>query len=116
MNMVLRFFLFCGLLLYFYLILLFLKRKSLNLKYSLLWIFSGVLMLVFILFPTLINWAARLLGVAAPMNTIFALGLFFTMMILMSITAIVSKLNDRIKRLIQANALLERRIRELEKK
>ena len=73
MNMVLRFFLFCGLLLYFYLILLFLKRKSLNLKYSLLWIFSGVLMLV-------------------------------------------SKLNDRIKRLIQANALLERRIRELEKK
>lgn len=116
MNMVLRFFLFCGLLLYFYLILLFLKRKSLNLKYSLLWIFSGVLMLVFILFPTLINWVARLLGVAEPMNTIFALGLFFTMTILMSITAIVSKLNDRIKRLIQANALLERRIRELEKK
>jgi type II secretory pathway component PulJ len=38
----------------------------------------------------------------------------FVVIILLSLTSIVSKQNERIKTLVQANTLLEKRIRELE--
>lgn len=98
--------------LYFFLLLRLLKKKSLNLKYTLLWIFSGILMLVLALFPGLLSVVAKLIGVYAPTNALFALILFCVIMILMSLTAIVSKLNERVKRLSQAYALLEKRVRE----
>lgn len=98
--------------LYFFLLLRLLKKKSLNLKYTLLWIFSGILMLVLALFPGLLSVVAKLIGVYAPTNALFALILFCVIMILMSLTAIVSKLNERVKRVSQAYALLEKRVRE----
>ena len=36
---------------YFVLLFLLLKKRSLHLKYTLLWIFSGILMLVLAVFP-----------------------------------------------------------------
>ena len=39
---------------------------------------------------------------------------FFMMVILMTLTAIVSELNEQVKRLTQTIALLEKRVREKE--
>lgn len=50
-----------------------------------------------------------------PTNALFAFMFFCVIIILMSITAIVSKLNEKNKRLIQSVALLEKRVRELER-
>ena len=100
---------------YFVLLYLLLKKRSLHLKYTLLWIFSGVLMLVLAVFPRLLDWFAALIGIYEPTNALFSLIFFCVIIILMSLTAIVSKQNERIKRLAQAVALLEKRVRELEK-
>lgn len=40
-----------ALLFYFIIILLFLKHRAIELKYTLLWIFSGVVMAIMIFFP-----------------------------------------------------------------
>ena len=55
-----------------------------------------------------------LLGIAVPVNALFAIALFCTLIILMSLTAILSHHNTCLLRLIQENAMLEQRVRELE--
>jgi hypothetical protein len=40
----------------------------------------------------------------------------FILLILLSVSAVISGFSTKIKRLAQANALLEKRVRELEKK
>ena len=100
--------------LYFLIVLKLLRQKTLNLKYTLLWLASGVIMLILAVFPQILGWFAALVGIYEPTNALFAFMFFCVIIILMSITAIVSKLNEKSKRLIQSVALLEKRVRELE--
>ncbi len=102
--------------LYFFLVFKLLKRKSLNLKYTLLWLLSGFIMLVLAGFPETLNVFSKLVGVYEPTNALFAIIFFCIIIILMSLTAIVSKLNEKCKRLTQSMALLEKRLREAEKR
>lgn len=99
---------------YFVLLILLLRKKMLNLKYGLLWIFSGVLMLILAIFPGILNSFSRLVGIASPTNALFAVILFCVMIILISLTAIVSGLNNKVKKLAQTIALLENRLRAVE--
>lgn len=99
---------------YFVLLIFLLRKKMLNLKYGLLWIFSGVLMLILAIFPGILNSFSRLVGIASPTNALFAVILFCVMIILMSLTAIVSGLNNKVKKLAQTIALLENRLRAVE--
>ena len=101
--------------LYFVILFKLLQKKRLNLKYTLLWIISGFLMLVLAAFPKTLNIFANMIGVYEPTNALFALIFFCIIMILMSLTAIVSKLNERVKRLTQSIALLEKRMRDQER-
>lgn len=104
-----------GIAVYFFLIGHFLKSKALNLKYSLLWIISGIIMLILVIFPGILYEISALLGFASPVSAIISSELFFLMCILMSVTSIVSKQNEKSKRLTQDLALLEKRVRELER-
>lgn len=101
---------------YFFLILLFVKRKSLSLKYALIWLLSGILMLVMVLFPQLISDISNIFGVAYPINTVFALVIFFNMLISMSLTEIVSRISARNKTLTQTLALQDKQLRDMEKR
>lgn len=108
------FFLLMAVCVYFIMIFQLLKRKTLNLKYTLLWLGSGFVMLILVIFPQLLRTFAVLLGIYDPMNALFSVVLFCVIIILMSLTAIVSKLNEKNKALAQAIALLEKRIRDME--
>ncbi len=99
---------------YFVLILLFLKKKSLELKYSLLWLLAGVVMGVFVLWPKLLGYLIRFFGIESIMNGLFVLCIGFIIIILMALTSIVSKQTMKIRALIQENAMLEKRLRSLE--
>jgi len=101
---------------YFAIILYLLKKKSLNLKYSLLWMFSGLMMGILVIFPELLLVLVDFVGIQTPMYGLLVFCIVFILMILMSITSIVSRQNRKIRTLIQSNALLERRVRELEGK
>lgn len=114
-NGTLRTTLIIAVLIYFVVILKFLKDKALSLKYTLLWIFSGLMMGIFVIFPELLSRIIKIFGIQSNMNGLYLFCIAFMMMILMSITSIVSKQNKKIRTLIQENALLEKRIRDLEK-
>jgi len=115
MELFLRISLLAGIALYFILIVYFLKKKALSLKYTLLWFASGFMMLLLIIFPNILYKVADFLGFVSPVNALFAVVIFFMLCILMSITSIVSKLNSKNKSVAQQLALLEKRVRELEK-
>ena len=98
---------------YFFLLILLLKNKRLLLKYSLLWIFAGMLMLVMALFPSLLGKFSVLVGIYDPVNALFAILFFCVIILLVSLTSIVSTQNEKLKRLIQQQAILEEEVRVL---
>ena len=110
----LRITLIIGMFCYFALILIFIKNKSLLLKYALLWIFDVIVLSCMIIFPDLLFWIKDILGIESNMNGLFVLTIGFVIMILMALTAIVSRQANRIRVLIQTNAILEKRIRDIE--
>lgn len=110
----LRIVLIIGVICYFVIILMFLKRKALALKYTLLWLAAGCVLGIMVIWPYSLTWFIHLLGITGNMNGLFILCIAFLMMILMSITSIVSKQSDKIKNLTQTISKMEKRIRELE--
>lgn len=111
----LRISLILAIIIYFILILYFLKKKALELKYTLLWILAGVVMGFFIFFPQVLYKIVRLAGIYTIMNGLYVICIGFIFILMMSLTSIVSRQAYKIKSLIQDNAMLEKRIRELEK-
>lgn len=114
MAVEIRIFLLVAVILYFMEIINLLKKKRLDLKYSLLWLAVGVLMIVFIIFPQIIVAFSNLLHFQSSMNALYILLIGFLVIICVVLTSIVSKQNGHIKRLTQNAALLEDRIRKLE--
>ena len=100
---------------YFIIILYYLKKKMLELKYTLIWLVAGVIMGVMIYFPELLVRFVRLLGIESNMNGLYIFTRGFIMLILMTLTSIVSRQQLKIRILIQEISMMEKRIRELEK-
>ncbi|ALU13509.1 hypothetical protein ACH52_0680 [Eubacterium limosum] len=115
MNLNLRLFLVICILVYLGIIINLLRKKKLNLKYTLIWLFSGIIMLVVSIFPQIINFLSSIIGIVDVTNAVFILEGMFVLVILLSLTSIVSHFNDRNRELIQKVALLEKRVRELER-
>lgn len=99
---------------YFILILYYLKKRMLELKYTLLWLVAGVVMGVMIFFPETLIWFSRFLGIESSMNGLYVLCIAFIIALLMALTSIASRQQMRIRTLIQECSMLEKRIRELE--
>lgn len=110
----LRVALFVGIGIYFILIFGLLKKESLSLKYTLAWLFSGLVMLVLTIWPSIIYFFVRWIGIQSGMNGLFVAIIGFILVILMTITSIVSNQRNKIKTLTQEIAFLEKRVRELE--
>ena len=92
------------------------RKNRVSLKYALLWLFSGVVMILLAVFPTLLDRFAGLIGVYSPVNALFAILLCCGLVLMISFSVIMSGNKKAIVRLTQEISLLEKRIRELEKK
>lgn len=103
-----------GVIVYFIMILMLLKHKALALKYTLLWLMAGIVLGVMLIWPEILTYFIKLLGIASDMNGLFSACIAFIIMILMSLTSIVSKQADKIKNLTQTIAKIEKRLREME--
>lgn len=104
-----------GIIVYFVIILLFLKQRAIALKYTLLWLLAGMVLSIMVIRPSLLNRFVLFLGISDNMNGLYVTSISFVVMIIMSLTSIVSKQTEKIKSLTQSIAKMEKRIRELEK-
>lgn len=109
----LRIFLGCGVLCYFTIIIIFLKKRALELKYTLIWLAAGLIMLLLVVFPSILPWFIKLLGFESNMNGLFFIIISFLIMLCMTLTSIVSKQTRKINRLVQEMAILENDFRKM---
>ena len=116
MTSLFRVILLTGVLLYLLLIVILMRKGRMSLKYSLLWFFSGVVLLICAMFPQVIRFFTRLIGVYSDVNAVFFVGVCFLLLIILSLTSIVSGQSERIRILVQTQAMLEKRVRQLEEK
>lgn len=100
---------------YLLVILSLLRKRKLYLRYVLLWFLTGVVMALLVICPQLIAWFFRLCGIQVFSNGLFAVLILFILLILLAVTSIVSRINEKNRRLVQQVALLEKRVRELER-
>lgn len=97
-------------------ILYLMKKGKLEVKYSIIWLAFSVCMLIFACFPYTVLILNDIAGVIDPVNFIFFTQIIFILLILLSVSAVISGFSKKIKQLAQANAILEKRVRELEEK
>lgn len=86
------------------------KKRSLDLKYALSWLLALVFVLVLDLFPVLLTKLSRALGVWAPVNMIFFLGFCFSLLIIFTLTVMLSRMAERVRKLAQAVAMNEEKL------
>ncbi len=91
-------------------------RGRVQLKYSLLWLLLGFVLLICALLPKLVVVCAHRVGIETPVNFVFLMGLIMLMGICVSLTIIVSWQAHDIRSLIQRIALLEKQVYENEDK
>lgn len=92
------------------------KKKALELKYALAWLFVAVCVLVFDFFPQALDMVAKLFGISLASNMVFLLGIFFAMILLFVMTVTQSRMAKRITTLTQQMAIFEKKIREMEER
>lgn len=110
----LRIILLLGAAAYLLLIFLLLKAGRLSVRFSLVWLASGAVLLVFAACPYVVYVLREYLNMVMPVNVVFTLLFCFVLLVLLSLSVAVSGFAERIKRLAQANAILEKRVRQLE--
>lgn len=98
------------------LLLLLLRRKKLNVQYSIIWLFASLVMLVFAVFPACVAAIGNVFNIVMPVNLVFTLLFIFVLFLLLSLSVIVTGFAASIKRLAQTQALLEERVRLLQAK
>lgn len=92
------------------------QKKKLSFKYTLLWLFFSFIILILAVFPQLVMFMAKILFIETPTNAIFLI--FFMLLIIMIfyISIGFSKLTEKVTVLTQANALLAKKVENLENK
>lgn len=92
------------------------RKNRLELKYALSWLTVGIVVLVFDCFPKVMNILANWMGINSPVNMIFFLGFCFSLIIILTLTVALSITASSVKRLNQKIAMMDKTIKEMEKK
>ena len=90
------------------------RRRRLLERYALLWLLSGVVLLILSTVRGLLEDAARVIGVEYPPSALFFIAFAFVLLLLLHFSVAVSRLADQSKVLAQRLALLEKRVRDVE--
>ena len=85
------------------------RKKALELRYSLAWLAVGAGVLILDLFPGFMEWLSDLMGIASPVNMLFFLGFCFSLIIIFILTIAISRMSVRIKNLAQELALINKK-------
>lgn len=92
------------------------RKRELELKYVLAWIFCDVALFVMVFVPGLMERIASLLGIYSPMNMVFFLGFLFSLIIIFSLTVALSRVTAKMRRIAQVLALQSEEGQELGEK
>ena len=89
------------------------RSRRLRERYALLWLLTGVVLLVLSVWRGGLNTIAGWFGISGyPPAILFAVGILFILLVLLHYSTVISRLSDQSTILAQRLALLEERLRE----
>ena len=83
------------------------KKKRVDVKYTLPWLLLDFLMLLLAIFPEGLQWVCKLIGIRTVSNAVFFAALIFLLVIVYVMSRTISRLNNEIRALAQRIALNE---------
>jgi len=98
------------------LLVYFIRRRKLLEEYSILWLIIFSIFLVVSIFGAFLESFSRFLGVLYPPAALFVIMIIGIFLLMLHFSIIISDLKRKINRLSITNALLEERIKSLEKR
>lgn len=90
------------------------RRRRLAEQYSLLWLLTGVVLVILPLWRDLLDVAAQMVGVFYAPSALFVVGFMFTLLILLHFSTVITKLSQQNREAAQRIGLLQWRLRQLE--
>ena len=91
------------------------RRRALMERYALLWLLASLVILGLAIWDEALGVIARQLGILSAPNALFFVAIGFVLLLLLHFSAAMSRLTDQSKVLAQRHAMLEERLRELER-
>ena len=89
------------------------RSRRLRERYALLWLLTGVVLLILSIWRGGLNTIAGWFGISGyPPAILFAVGILFILLVLLHYSTVISRLSDQSTILAQRLALLEERFRE----
>ncbi len=88
------------------------RRGRLKEKYSLLWLLSGGILLIFSSSRDILEYVSHLLGIFYPPSLLFLVAFLFLLLITLHFSVVISGLSEKNKQLAQEVALLRQQIEE----
>jgi NO-binding membrane sensor protein with MHYT domain len=88
------------------------RRRKLREEYSWLWLLTGALIVLLVVWYDLLLWITHLIGAVAPTTTLFIFGLLFLMVISLHYSIQISKLSFQVKEMAQELTLLKGRVED----
>lgn len=115
MELRLRFSLIFAIIFFVFVMITFIKKDNISIKYSLIWLISCLISIIVILVPRFLELLSRILGFELASNMIFMIAIGVLFVISFSFTIIVSKQTQKIRLLIQEVSMLKSKVEVLEK-
>ncbi|GAA3735550.1 hypothetical protein GCM10022239_09490 [Leifsonia bigeumensis] len=84
-----------------------LRRGRLRERHAIWWFIAGVLALVAGIFPATVIWAANLIGIEAPINLVFFVGIAILVLVCLQNSAELTRLESKTRLLAERLALME---------
>jgi len=93
------------------------RKKRLREEYAILWLFTGIVVLVFSLWPEFLlsQFFVRITGIFY-LSAVVLIAFFFLLLIVFHFSVVISKLTNQNKELAQRYAILELEFREFKKR
>ena len=116
MGLTLRIALIVVTVIYLFFILRAIKHKKVQLSFSVFWILTGLVLVIALAIPNLVENISHLLGFELTVNMIFCLSIFICFYLIFNLNIILSKENKKNILLVQEISLLKKRVEDLEEK
>lgn len=97
-------------------IIIMLRNKKIELKYTLAWLLAGLSLLIVAVFPSILRFLSDILNIVEPVNTLFLCIIFFMLLIIFTLTIALSRNASRVKTLTQEIGILKLELQKLNKK
>jgi hypothetical protein len=88
------------------------RSRRLQERYSLLWLLTGLVILVLALWRGALGTLSDAVGIHYPPSALFVIGSVFILLVLLHYSTVISDLSERNTKLAQRLALLETRLEE----